>query len=229
MARRSAIAKAMLSISLSTLVCHQALVPGISGGRAHGPQQTEILQIARRPLLIGTSNLCGLTGWSEKASAFVDSTDMQNLETVTVTAGQDLDQTSLEDYAAMRDDRLRTDAYAAAITERVQNFQQNSQKHLQTSQQTTSESEKTSKLKPNPYGPVVLDLGTGPFALLATIAARAGARRVYALERTPQVAREATQFVRRAQLEEVISVIEGNSLEVTLPEKVGGKKCGEDV
>ena len=39
---------------------------------------------------------------------------------VVVSAGQDLGQTSLEDYAAMRDDAPRTEAYAAAINERLQ-------------------------------------------------------------------------------------------------------------
>eukprot|EP00913_Durusdinium_trenchii_P000999 g921.t2 len=113
------------------------------------------------------------------------------LEEVVVTAGQDLAKTSLDDYAAMRDDQLRTEAYAAAIRERV-----------------------------SMGAATVLDIGTGPFALLATIAANAGARKVYAIERTPSVAQEAQKFVEDAGLQEVISVISGNSQDVVLPEKV---------
>ena len=109
-----------------------------------------------------------------------------------VTAGQDLAQTTLEDYAAMRDDRQRTDAYAAAIRDRV------SSRKVQT----------------------VLDLGTGPFALLAIIAAKAGARKVYAIERTPSVAKQARKVVEDEGLEKVITVIEGDSQDVNLPEKV---------
>ena len=114
------------------------------------------------------------------------------LSEVLVTAGQDLAQTTLEDYAAMRDDRQRTDAYAAAIRDRV------SSRKVQT----------------------VLDLGTGPFALLAIIAARAGARKVYAIERTPSVAKQARKVVEDEGLEKVITVIEGDSQDVNLPEKV---------
>ena len=114
------------------------------------------------------------------------------LSEVLVTAGQDLTQTTLEDYAAMRDDRQRTDAYAAAIRDRV------SSRKVQT----------------------VLDLGTGPFALLAIIAARAGARKVYAIERTPSVAKQARKVVEDEGLEKVITVIEGDSQDVNLPEKV---------
>lgn len=117
-----------------------------------------------------------------------------SLSEVLVTAGQDLTQTTLEDYAAMRDDRQRTDAYAAAIRDRVSSA--------------------------GKVGPTVLDLGTGPFALLAIIAARAGARKVYAIERTPSVAKQARKVVEDEGLEKVITVIEGDSQDVNLPEKV---------
>jgi predicted RNA methylase len=39
-------------------------------------------------------------------------------------------------------------------------------------------------------GATVADVGTGPFALLAVLAVKFGARKVYAIERTP----EATMF-----------------------------------
>ena len=61
----------------------------------------------------------------------------------------------MKDYEAMRDDAPRTSRFARAIARRLQ------QRQAQT----------------------VLDIGTGPFALLAVIAARAGAKKVYAIEK----------------------------------------------
>ena len=75
---------------------------------------------------------------------------------VLISAGQDLEKTSLEDYEAMRDDVDRTASYAAALRRRAPNR-------------------------------TVLDIGTGPFALLAVLAAKFGAKKVYAIERTPKV------------------------------------------
>eukprot|EP00663_Eupelagonemidae_sp_cell21sb_P007592 gene7592-2398_t len=40
-------------------------------------------------------------------------------------------------------------------------------------------------------GKVVLDIGTGPYAVLAILAAEAGAQRVYAVEQDPDAARVA--------------------------------------
>ena len=47
----------------------------------------------------------------------------------------------------------------------------------------------------------VLEIGTGPFALLALIAARAGARKVYAIEAQPEAARRARNAIRKAGFE----------------------------
>ena len=68
---------------------------------------------------------------------------------------------------------------------------------------------------------VVVDLGTGPFAVLALIAARAGARKVYAIEASPQAAKRAREAVSKASDVKpgTIEVIEGFSTSVTLPEK----------
>ncbi|KAJ9453407.1 Histone-arginine methyltransferase CARMER [Diplonema papillatum] len=67
-------------------------------------------------------------------------------------------------------------------------------------------------------GKVVLEIGTGPFALLALFAARAGASRVYAVEAEPPVAVLAEQHVREAGLAHIVTVITGISTEVELPE-----------
>ena len=172
-ARRTRLARAWL-LSLTTLLAGAAVLPP-------GPA------IPRRVVFSSFSAPQAAVSEPEPQLAQLEPV----LEEVVVTAGQDLAKTSLDDYAAMRDDQLRTEAYAAAIRERV-----------------------------SMGAATVLDIGTGPFALLATIAANAGARKVYAIERTPSVAQEAQKFVEDAGLQEVISVISGNSQDVVLPEKV---------
>ena len=47
----------------------------------------------------------------------------------------------------------------------------------------------------------MLEIGTGPFALLALIAARAGARKVYAIEAQPEAARRARNAIRKVGFE----------------------------
>ncbi len=106
---------------------------------------------------------------------------------------------SLESYKSMIDDKARTPAFKKAITERL------------------SESA--------PQSQVVMDLGTGPYAVLALQAAKAGAKKVYAIEAIPQAASLArlavAKAVRKGDVPEgVIEVIEGLSTNVTLPEKV---------
>eukprot|EP00435_Cladocopium_sp_Y103_P045033 s1800_g12.t2 len=73
-----------------------------------------------------------------------------------VIAESGLEDWSVKDYEAMRDDVPRTSKFEAAIQRR---------------------------LKQQPQA-TVLDIGTGPFALLAVIAAKAGAKKVYAIEKT---------------------------------------------
>merc|ERR1719343_898986 len=87
----------------------------------------------------------------------------------------------------MRDDGPRTEAYRAAINARLGAMP----------------------------GAVVVDIGTGALALLAIMAARAGAKKVYAIEINPGAAKLAREAVARQQIE----VIEGNSMEVELPER----------
>lgn len=65
---------------------------------------------------------------------------------------------------------------------------------------------------------VVLDVGTGPQAWLARLAAEAGARHVYAVEVLPDAARKARAAVAAAGLEARISVLEGDARSLTLPQ-----------
>lgn len=67
-------------------------------------------------------------------------------------------------------------------------------------------------------GDTVLDLGSGT-GLMALLAARAGARRVYAIERSP-IANLAVELVEANGLADQVLVVPGNAFDVTLPEKV---------
>jgi len=101
-------------------------------------------------------------------------------------------------YKAMASDRKRTPQFAKAIQRRL----------------AGSEGQLT-----------VLDIGTGPYALLAILAAKAGAKKVYAVECVPEAARRAEQFVAKAVKngdvkEGQIEILTGFSTEISLPEKV---------
>lgn len=104
-----------------------------------------------------------------------------------------LDDWKIRDYEAMRDDVSRTSKFEAAIKRRL----------ADTGGQA-----------------VVADIGTGSFALLAIMAARAGAKRVYAVERNHAAAERAKETVERAGLKGQIEVIEGDALKIELPERV---------
>eukprot|EP00527_Entomoneis_sp_CCMP2396_P009774 CAMPEP_0198136742 /NCGR_PEP_ID=MMETSP1443-20131203/358_1 /TAXON_ID=186043 /ORGANISM="Entomoneis sp., Strain CCMP2396" /LENGTH=436 /DNA_ID=CAMNT_0043798013 /DNA_START=163 /DNA_END=1473 /DNA_ORIENTATION=+ len=66
----------------------------------------------------------------------------------------------------------------------------------------------------------VLDLGTGPSALFAIMAAQAGAAKVYAIEADPEICLSARQTVKKSGFDDIITVVEGFSTNITLPEKV---------
>jgi SAM-dependent methyltransferase len=67
-------------------------------------------------------------------------------------------------------------------------------------------------------GKVVLDIGTGQFALLAIIAARAGARYVYAIEGNRQAFERAKLAVSEQNFTDRIGVLHGYSANVSLQE-----------
>jgi len=104
-----------------------------------------------------------------------------------------LEDWKLKDYEAMRDDGPRTSRFEAAIMRRLKG---------QEGQAT------------------VVDIGTGSFALLAVIAAKAGAKKVYAIEKNPDAAKQAKETVEKAGLQNMIQIIEGDSMKVDLPERV---------
>lgn len=69
-------------------------------------------------------------------------------------------------------------------------------------------------------GQVVVDVGTGPMAILAQLAVEAGARKVYAIDLLEQTATAARRRVAELGLSDRIEVIQGDAATVTLPEPV---------
>lgn len=94
-------------------------------------------------------------------------------------------------YGDMVDDAARTEAYARALHETVK------------------------------HGDTVVDIGTGPFALLARMAAHAGAGQVFAIEVDPGVADRARTFLGESPhaWSSKIEVKQGESSSVVLPVK----------
>ncbi|KAF8406976.1 hypothetical protein HHK36_006097 [Tetracentron sinense] len=86
-------------------------------------------------------------------------------------------------------DRVRMDAYFNAIFENKEHF----------------------------HGKTVLDVGTGS-GILAIWSAKAGAKKVYAVEAT-KMSDHARELVKANNLQDVVEVIEGSMEDVTLPEK----------
>ncbi|MBB4682446.1 50S ribosomal protein L11 methyltransferase [Crossiella cryophila] len=68
-------------------------------------------------------------------------------------------------------------------------------------------------------GRTVLDIGTGQEAVWALTAARAGARHVWAVEVLPEAARQAREAVARAGFADRVTVLEGLSTTIDLPER----------
>ena len=66
----------------------------------------------------------------------------------------------------------------------------------------------------------VVEIGTGPDAILARFCAEAGVNKVYAIEILEESYKKARDTVRRLNLEEKITVIHGDATAVQLPEKV---------
>jgi hypothetical protein len=101
-----------------------------------------------------------------------------------------------EMYEAMLHDDARTSAFGLAISRRV---------------------------RAHAGDCVVLDLGTGPFAVLALFAARAGASKVFAVEANPEAAAKARALIASSAASDIppgtIEVIEGFSTTITLPEQ----------
>jgi amino acid adenylation domain-containing protein len=67
---------------------------------------------------------------------------------------------------------------------------------------------------------VVLDIGTGPDAILARMCVEAGAKKVYAIELLEETYQKAKSLLSRLGLENRIELIHGDSTKVQLPEDV---------
>ena len=102
-------------------------------------------------------------------------------------------------YAAMKNDSTRTPIFRKALQDRLN-------------------AATSSKAKGGPESQVVLDLGTGPFALFAIMAAELGAGKVYAIEANREIAQNARKVIAEQGFEDVITVLEGFSTDITLPD-----------
>ena len=96
-------------------------------------------------------------------------------------------------YQAMKLDSSRTPFFEQAIINRLKSAEPDSQ--------------------------IVLDLGTGPFALFAVIAAKNGAKHVYAIEASKEEAAAARETIKKLGFQDKITILEGFSTDITLPEK----------
>ena len=67
-------------------------------------------------------------------------------------------------------------------------------------------------------GKIVLDIGTGPFAILSRLAIEAGASHVYAVDLLPATAERARQTVQRLGLADRITVLQGDARTIELPQ-----------
>ena len=97
-------------------------------------------------------------------------------------------------YAAMKNDVTRTPVFRKALQDRP------------------------NAAKGGPESQVVLDLGTGPFALFAIMAAELGAGKVYAIEANKEIAQNARKIIAEQGFEDVITVLEGFSTDIALPD-----------
>ena len=66
----------------------------------------------------------------------------------------------------------------------------------------------------------VLDIGTGPEAILSKLSIEAGAKKVYAVELSREVYLKAKQHIQKSGLADRIVLIHGDITQVNLPEKV---------
>jgi len=159
------------------------------------PSRTDAFALPRRSALSGAALLSA----APRASAASASGENGSVEPVAtlqlqkVIAETLLDDWKLQDYEAMRDDQARTSRFEAAIRRRLAGLEGRA---------------------------TVVDIGTGSFALLAVMAAQAGARKVYAIEKNKAAAERAKEWVRFRKLQDKIDIIEGDSMTVELPEKV---------
>eukprot|EP00929_Paragymnodinium_shiwhaense_P029439 TRINITY_DN16868_c0_g1_i2.p1 TRINITY_DN16868_c0_g1~~TRINITY_DN16868_c0_g1_i2.p1 ORF type:complete len:229 (+),score=51.05 TRINITY_DN16868_c0_g1_i2:221-907(+) len=130
--------------------------------------------------------------WCSRSDAVVAEERMRRFSQAIAENG--LEDWKVPDYEAMRDDMPRTNGFEKALKRRLGG-------------------ELAGKA-------AVVDIGTGPFAILAVLAAKAGARKVYAIEINPEAARLAKDNVVKLGLQDTIEVIEGDSMKVQLPERV---------
>ncbi|MGA8810767.1 MAG: amino acid adenylation domain-containing protein, partial [Thermoanaerobaculia bacterium] len=89
--------------------------------------------------------------------------------------------------------------------------------HAMTSDERRNESYRAA-IRDTVRGKVVVEVGTGPEAILSRFCAEAGARKVYAIEMLPETFDKACKRVRELGLDDRIEMILGDATNVALPE-----------
>lgn len=161
---------------------------------AQRPSAFAVAKFPRRSVAAVGAAISGLVGTGTAAIAEeVALAPSGTVKLRRVIAEGGLDDWTATDYQAMVDDEPRTKGYENAIKKRLAGME---------------------------GAATVVDIGTGSFAILATMAAKAGARKVYAIEKNAAAAKMARETVAKAGLQDKIEIIEGDSMQVELPEKV---------
>mmetsp|Transcript_17881 Transcript_17881/g.34740 ORF Transcript_17881/g.34740 Transcript_17881/m.34740 type:complete len:368 (-) Transcript_17881:156-1259(-) len=80
-----------------------------------------------------------------------------------------------------------------------------------------------------PGSQVVLDLGTGPFALFAVLAAKNGAGKVFAIEASKEAAEAARDTVKKLGYDDKITILEGFSTDISLPDGIKADLCVAEI
>ncbi|KAL7466894.1 hypothetical protein ACHAXS_007166 [Conticribra weissflogii] len=108
-------------------------------------------------------------------------------------------------YQAMVNDQSRTPLFEQAIINRL------------------------NSAEGGPESQVVLDLGTGPFALFAVLAAKNGAGKVFAIEASEEAAEAARDTVKKLGYDDKITILEGFSTDISLPDGMKADFCVAEI
>jgi type I protein arginine methyltransferase len=176
------------------------------GARFNGDHQTlRILDVFHRPIQLGTA-MDTLSSLAPSLAAF---TDLADQVFALIDLGFLVDENSMTDTLALASDAGAFESLPVHIrmlddTARTLAFQNAIRRTV----------------KP---GDVVLDIGTGS-GILAATAALAGARHVYAIERTG-IASLAQEVFDKNGLSDRVTLLRGSSLQIELPEKANVLVC----
>jgi hypothetical protein len=190
---------------LSQLLILLTIVVPVYGFSAPNPtRRTAVEIISLAPL--STTLLTGLTVPEAKA-AFVESETAKTTTTPISASWEAID--GLNTLEAGKFVSFDKGAYDAMVGDKSR-----------TPQFETSIIKRLNSAIDGPGSQIVLDLGTGPYAYFAIVAAKAGAKKVYAIEASRDACKLARMAVTKAGYDNIITILEGYSTDITLPDNV---------